>query len=92
MFKVFFPKAQRRSSYPRPSPSSTSAVLHLDCDLKEPTRAYPRMARGGLIMIHDYASGHRPGATEAVDDFFADRPERPVIMPDRSGTAIVRAV
>jgi Macrocin-O-methyltransferase (TylF) len=88
----FFPDSAAKTTVP-----DTVAILHLDCDLKEPMRAglemfYPRMAPGGLIMMHDYASGHWPGATEAVDRFFADKPEKPVIMPDRSGTAIVRKV
>ena len=73
----------------------TIAVAHIDCDLYEPTRAglevfYPRLAPGGVLMLHDYGSGFWPGVTKAVDEFFADKPERPVIIPDKSGTAVVR--
>jgi hypothetical protein len=73
------------------------AVAHIDCDLEEPMRAglamfYPRLAPGGLLILHDYASGFWPGATKAIDEFFADKPERPTIMPDKSGTAVVRRV
>jgi hypothetical protein len=70
------------------------AVVHLDCDLKKPTAAglsyfYPRLSSGGLLILHDYSSGHWGGSAQAVDDFLKDKPERPVLIPDKSGTAIV---
>jgi predicted O-methyltransferase YrrM len=73
------------------------AVVHIDCDLHEPMRAaletfYPRVQPGGVIIMHDYSSGHWPGATAAIDTFFNDKPEKPVLIPDKSGTAIVRKV
>lgn len=72
-------------------------VVHLDCDLYEPTRAgleyfYSRMAHGGLIIVHDYGSGHWPGVKAAVDEVLARLPERPVLLPDKSGTAVIRRV
>jgi O-methyltransferase len=71
------------------------AIAHIDCDLYEPMRAalerfYPIMSPGGLLIMHDYSSGHWPGATKAVDEFFADKPESPILMPDKSGSAVVR--
>jgi hypothetical protein len=70
------------------------AIVHLDCDLFLPTSAglgffYPKVPPGGLFILHDYSSGHWSGCAEAVDAFFKDKPERPVLMPDKSGTAIV---
>jgi hypothetical protein len=70
------------------------AVVHLDCDLFQPTAAglaffYPRLSPGGLFILHDYSSGHWSGCARAVDAFFKDKPERPVLMPDKSGTAIL---
>lgn len=70
------------------------AIVHLDADLYQPTRAgldyfYPRLSAGGLLILHDYSSGHWPGCTQAIDEFFAGKPERPVLLPDKSGTAIV---
>ncbi|GAB4170931.1 MAG: hypothetical protein OHK0024_07020 [Thalassobaculales bacterium] len=70
------------------------AVVHLDCDLYTPTRAaleyfYPRMSPGGLIIIHDYFGDSWPGVTEAVDEFLRDKPEGVVIIPDKSGTAVI---
>jgi hypothetical protein len=73
------------------------AVVHLDCDLYEPTRAgleyfYPRMPAGGLLIAHDYGSDHWPGVRVAVDEFLSQRPERPILLPDKSGTVLIRKV
>lgn len=67
------------------------AFVHLDADLYEPTRAaleffYPRTAPGGCIVVHDYNAW--PGPRRAVDEFFAARPEQPVPMPDKNGSAV----
>lgn len=68
------------------------AMVHLDCDLYLPTKAaleffYPKMVRGGLLILHDYDSGCWPGVTLAADEFFADKPEGLIRIPDKSGTA-----
>ncbi len=71
------------------------ALVHLDADLFKPTWDaleffYPRISPGGYLILHDYSSMAWPGIAEAVDRFFADKPEAAVLVPDRSGTAIVR--
>ncbi|MEO8485292.1 MAG: TylF/MycF/NovP-related O-methyltransferase [Betaproteobacteria bacterium] len=71
------------------------ALVHLDADLYKPTADalaffYPRLAPGGFLVLHDYGSGAWPGIGEAVDAFFADKPESIVRIPDKSGTAVVR--
>ena len=71
------------------------AVVHVDCDLYAPTMAalqffYPRMSRGGLLFLHDYASGIWPGVTQAIDEVRAATGESLVLLPDKSGTAIIR--
>ena len=48
---------------------------------------YPRMSPRGSLLIHDYNAW--PGARRAVDEFFADKGELPVPMPDKSGSALV---
>jgi hypothetical protein len=73
------------------------AFVHLDCDLYQPIRAglehfYPRLARGGLMVIHDYGSGHWPGVAQAVDEFLAGKPETLLLVPDKSGTAVFAKV
>ena len=81
-------------SLPQAGVSERFAIVHLDCDLYQPTAAglayfYPRLSAGGLLILHDYSSGRWPGCTQAIDEFLKDKPERPVLMPDKSGTAIV---
>jgi len=70
------------------------SIVHLDCDLHDPMLAgltffYPRLSPGGLLILHDYSSGHWTGGCQAIDAFMADKPERLVLMPDKSGTAIM---
>jgi hypothetical protein len=86
----FFPESANTVTLP-----SRIALAHIDCDLYEPMKAaldlfYPRMAAGGVMILHDYASDHWPGATKAVDEFFSDKLESVVVLPDKSGTAIAR--
>lgn len=76
---------------------SPFVFVHIDCDLEKPFKAaldffYPRMVKGGYIVMHDYSSLCWPGATIAVDAFFADKPEYIVPVPDKSGTVVVRKV
>lgn len=53
------------------------AILRLDTDWYESTRKelemlYPRLVRGGVLIIDDY--GHWAGAKRAVDEYFAANP------------------
>jgi len=68
------------------------AFVHLDADLSEPMMAglkffYDRVVPGGFILAHDFNSW--PGARKAVAEFFSDKPERPIPMPDKSGSALI---
>ena len=49
---------------------------------------YPRMTQGGVIIIHD-CNNEFSGSKKALDEFFLDKPETPIIIPDKSGSAIV---
>jgi hypothetical protein len=54
------------------------ALLNLDLDLYEPTRValeqfVPKMARGGVIIVDEYAVDTFGGETKAVDDYFEKR-------------------
>lgn len=71
------------------------SLVHLDCDLYLPMKAaleffYPRMHRGGMIILHDYSSGSWLGATNAIDEFYKATGEHVVLWPDKSGTAVIR--
>lgn len=68
------------------------SLTHVDADLHDSVLeacawAYPRTQAGGLIVFDDYAAPDCPGATRAVREFFAERPENPILLP--TGQAIV---
>jgi len=68
------------------------ALVHLDADLYEPMLAglkyfYDKVVPGGYMLAHDYNSW--PGARKAVQEFFSDKPEIPIPMPDKSGSALI---
>jgi len=70
------------------------ALVHVDCDVAAPTKAglelfYPRLNPGGLLIIHDYANDAWSGVAQTVDAFLADKPEHLVLIPDKSGTAVL---
>jgi hypothetical protein len=71
------------------------AVLSFDVDLYEPMKNcleyfFPLLSKGGIIFIHDYSSCHWNGAKKAVDEFCFANKIFPVLMPDKSGTAVIR--
>lgn len=61
------------------NPGVRFSLVHLDCDLYQPTKAaleafWPRLSRGGVILFDEYAIKDWPGETKAVDEYFADKP------------------
>jgi hypothetical protein len=42
------------------------------------TYFYPRISRGGVILFDEYNDPPWPGCKIAVDEFLADKPEKPV--------------
>jgi Macrocin-O-methyltransferase (TylF) len=75
--------------------SRSFAVVSLDCDLYEPTRAglaffYARMPQGGIFFLHDYSSKYWAGAKQAIDEFCRATGEFLILMPDKSGSAFFR--
>ncbi len=55
-------------------------LVHLDVDIYESYRVtldffYPRMVRGGVILIDEYNDPPWPGCNKAVDEFLDDKPE-----------------
>jgi hypothetical protein len=70
-------------------------LVHIDCDLYEPIKNaleyfYPRLQPGGFLVVHDYSSPHWAGAEKAVDEFFADKPEPVLPLPDSAGSIVIR--
>lgn len=67
------------------------AFVSIDCDIYQPIAEglrffWPRMVPGGMIFVHDYSSGHWPGATQAVDEFRAQEKVEGILLSDLSGT------
>jgi hypothetical protein len=76
-------------------PASAAAVaaenpvfqfVHLDVDLYQSTLDglaffYPRLARGGLLVAHDYGDPTVPGVKRAFDEFMRDKPEALAALP-----------
>ena len=65
-----------------PRYQGTIALLHLDCDLYESYKLaletlYDKVAPGGIVLFDEYGDRRWPGATKAIDEFFADRAEKP---------------
>ncbi|HYL78111.1 MAG TPA: TylF/MycF/NovP-related O-methyltransferase [Bryobacteraceae bacterium] len=56
--------------------------VHLDCDIYESYAVcldffYPRLVPGGVLLFDEYNDPAWPGANCAVDEFFANQPDKP---------------
>jgi O-methyltransferase len=72
--------------------SQAIAIAHIDVDLFRAVLdccsfIYPRLAAGGFMVFDDYGWPTCRGARLAVDDYFADKPEVPLVLT--TGQAIV---
>lgn len=68
--------------------------VSLDADLYEPTLDglrffYPRLAKGGYILVHDYGSARYPGCGEAVRLFCSSEKISYVPICDRAISAVI---
>jgi O-methyltransferase len=64
-----------------PSFDRKIALLHLDCDLYESYKTclnhlYHKVVPGGVIMFDEYEDETFPGGKVAIDEFFANKPEK----------------
>src|SRR5262249_36211137 len=71
----------------------TFSFVHIDVDLYEPTRDsirffYPRVNPSGIVVCDDYGFESCPGATSAIDEFLADKPEKMISLPCGGGFLI----
>lgn len=78
-----------------PADAPEFAMVSLDPDLYEPTYAglcyfYPRLSRGGVMIIHDYNSYQFAGVAEAVRCYCHEEGLFPVPLCDLHGTAVLR--
>jgi O-methyltransferase len=71
------------------------AFAHIDVDIYQSNLDccayfYPRLVAGGVLLFDEYCFAAARGEKEAVDEFFADKPERPIALP--TGQALVLKV
>ena len=70
----------------------TYAFAHIDVDLYQSALDccryfYPRMVPSGALLFDEYGFAPARGEREAVDEFFADKREAPIVLP--TGQAFV---
>ena len=75
------------------NPKIQYALVHLDADLYNPQKQgleyfYPKMSQGGVMIIHD-CNNEYFGSKKALDEFFSDKKEIPILIPDKSGSAVI---
>ena len=68
------------------------SFAHIDVDIYQSVKdcsafIYPRMVPGGFMVFDDYGEASCPGAREAVDEFFHDKPENPLVL--ETGQAVI---
>jgi O-methyltransferase len=66
--------------------------VHVDVDIYQSVKDccdfyYPKLQAGGVMLFDDYGKFTCPGALKAVDEFFADKPEKRFYLP--SGPSFV---
>lgn len=71
------------------------SLVHVDVDIASSVEAcceifYPRLVPGGVIVFDDYGLTSCPGAKQAADAFFADKPEPLLHLATSQAIAIKR--
>ena len=82
---IFLLKGFFAESFPKINQKRFSFV-YIDADLYQSTLEccnffYPRLMQGGIILFDDYLVQSTPGVRKAVDEFFADKREFPLVLP-----------
>lgn len=89
----------RKGIFPRTTDgmsNETFCLVHLDADIYSSTLDglmffYPRMVKGGIIIIDDFYEEKRmPGVREAVEDYFGDLYSKMVEFPNNGQGYIVK--
>jgi O-methyltransferase len=80
VFKGFIPDTFARIADRR------FAFAHVDVDIYQSIRdccefIYPRLNPGGWMVFDDYGFPSCAGGRRAIDEFFAERPEVPIVLP-----------
>ncbi len=67
--------------YAQDHPGLRIRLLHLDCDLYEPTlvglrELYPRVVTGGVVLLDEYGFEEFPGESRALEEYFGGKVPR----------------
>jgi O-methyltransferase len=74
-------------------PDRPIAMVHVDVDIYRSVWdccefIYPRLLVGGVMVFDDYGFPTCPGARKAVDEFFAGKPESPIVLGTGQALAV----
>jgi O-methyltransferase len=69
----------------RPCLNKRFSFVHIDLDIYSAISAaseffYPRLDKGAVMLFDDYGFPSCPGARLAIDEFFSDKPETPIVL------------
>lgn len=84
---IHFYKGRFEESMPKLSAEQKFSFVFMDCDLYQSYKTclehmYHRVVSGGVILFDEYHQVRDwPGAKKAIDEFFADKPEKPERLP-----------
>jgi O-methyltransferase len=72
--------------------SARISLAHIDVDIYHSVMdslkfIWPRLTRGGFLVMDDYGFPTCPGARAATDEFFADKTSLPLCLP--TGQAVI---
>jgi hypothetical protein len=93
--KIIYVPGYFPQSITQEATEETYAFVSVDCDLYEPMKQallffYPKMSKGGYLFLHDYSSALWEGGSRAIDEFLVQSGEYITLLPDKSGTAVIR--
>jgi hypothetical protein len=68
-------------------------LVHCDASIYQTTldccrTFYGRLLRGGALLIEGYGGAATPGVADAVDEFFANKAEVPLLLPTGQALAV----
>ncbi|MDD5071978.1 MAG: macrocin O-methyltransferase [Patescibacteria group bacterium] len=87
LYKGLFPETAKDIS------NKLFCFVHLDADTYKGTLEglkffWPKMVKGGRIVVHDYNNKTLPGVKKAFKEFFKDNPELIIDIADTQGMVI----
>jgi O-methyltransferase len=85
--KGFFPESAKGID-------DSFVLVSLDADLYDPIYAglnffFPKLVKGGYLLIHDFNNDSYKGARKAVEQFCSEQAVNFVPLPDSGGSAII---